>query len=81
LIKELAKGGNRLNPATPIHALTDILKELDYILVMSSTRVSGQKFVESTRRKIRQLGFGSAGRTSGFPIEVDGGSDRPIGKA
>jgi ribulose-phosphate 3-epimerase len=36
LIKELgAKAGIVLNPATPIHLLTDILEELDYILVMS----------------------------------------------
>jgi len=57
LIKELGrKAGIALNPATPIHALTDILKELDYILVMSvNPGFGGQKFVDSTRQKIREL--------------------------
>jgi ribulose-phosphate 3-epimerase len=75
LIKELGrKAGIALNPATPIHLLNDILKELDYILVMSvNPGFGGQKFVESTRQKIRQLRSWIGGQNLSIPIEVDGG--------
>ena len=75
LIKELGrKAGIALNPATPIHALTDILKELDYILVMSvNPGFGGQKFVDSTRQKIRELRTWLDGLDLRIPIEVDGG--------
>jgi ribulose-phosphate 3-epimerase len=75
LIKELGrKAGIALNPATPIHLLNDILKELDYILVMSvDPGFGGQKFVESTRQKIRQLRNWIGGQNLSIPIEVDGG--------
>jgi ribulose-phosphate 3-epimerase len=75
LIKEIGrKAGIALNPATPIHVLVDILKELDYILVMSvNPGFGGQKFVDSTRQKIRQLKNWIAGLKLRIPIEVDGG--------
>jgi len=75
LIKELGrKAGIALNPATPIHLLNDILKELDYILVMSvNPGFGGQKLVESTRQKIRQLRSWIGGQNLSIPIEVDGG--------
>jgi len=75
LIKELGrKAGIALNPATPIDLLNDILKELDYILVMSvNPGFGGQKFVESTRQKIRQLRSWIGGQNLSIPIEVDGG--------
>jgi ribulose-phosphate 3-epimerase len=75
LIKELGrKAGIALNPATPIHLLNDILKELDYILVMSvDPGFGGQKFVESTHQKIRQLRSWIGGQNLSIPIEVDGG--------
>ena len=58
LIKELGgKAGIVLNPATPIHLLKDILKELDFVLLMSvNPGFGGQKFIESTRQKVRELG-------------------------
>ncbi|MFZ2053214.1 MAG: ribulose-phosphate 3-epimerase [Candidatus Aminicenantales bacterium] len=75
LIKELGgKAGIALNPATPIHLLNDILKELDYILVMSvNPGFGGQRFVESTHQKIRQLKNWISGQKLSIPIEVDGG--------
>jgi len=75
LIKELKKkAGLALNPATPIHLLNDILKDLDYILVMSvNPGFGGQKFVESTHQKIRQLRNWIKGQKLDIPIEVDGG--------
>jgi ribulose-phosphate 3-epimerase len=75
LIKELGhKAGVALNPATPIHVLDEILKELDYVLVMSvSPGFGGQKFVESTHRKVRDLRTRIAGQGLSALIEVDGG--------
>ncbi len=75
LIKELGrKAGIALNPATPIHLLTDILKELDYVLVMSvNPGFGGQKFIPSARQKIVQLRSWIQGQKLNIPIEVDGG--------
>jgi ribulose-phosphate 3-epimerase len=75
LIKELkAKAGVALNPATPIHLLNDIFKELDYILVMSvNPGFGGQKFVEASRHKIRQLSQWIKGQKLDIVVEVDGG--------
>jgi ribulose-phosphate 3-epimerase len=75
LIKELKKkAGLALNPATPIHLLNDILKDLDYILIMSvSPGFGGQKFVEATHQKIKQLHNWIKGQKLDIPIEVDGG--------
>jgi ribulose-phosphate 3-epimerase len=75
LIKELgSKAGIALNPATPIHLLNDILKELDYILVMSvNPGFGGQRFVDSTHQKIRQLKEWISSQKLSIPIEVDGG--------
>jgi ribulose-phosphate 3-epimerase len=75
LIKELgARAGIALNPATPIHLLNDVLKELDYILVMSvNPGFGGQRFVDSTHQKIRQLKNWVSGQKLSIPIEVDGG--------
>jgi ribulose-phosphate 3-epimerase len=75
LIKELKmKAGLALNPATPIHLLNDVLKELDYILVMSvNPGFGGQKFVEATHQKIKQLHSWIKNQNLGISIEVDGG--------
>jgi len=76
-IKELGrKAGAVLNPATPIHVLNNILKELDFILVMSvNPRFGGQKFIGATSQKIRQLRSWIDGQNLSIPIEVDGGVD------
>jgi ribulose-phosphate 3-epimerase len=75
LIKELgSKAGIALNPATPFHLLNDILKELDYILVMSvNPGFGGQRFLDSTHQKIRQLKEWISSQKLSIPIEVDGG--------
>jgi ribulose-phosphate 3-epimerase len=77
LIKELGrKAGIVLNPATPIHVLNNILKELDFVLLMSvNPGFGGQKFIEATRPKIRQLRSWIDGQNLSIPIEVDGGID------
>lgn len=75
LIKEFQKkAGLALNPATPIHLMNDILRELDYVLLMTvNPGWGGQKFVESCYSKISQLKSWIKGQKLQIPIEVDGG--------
>ncbi len=75
LLKELGKkAGLALNPATPIHLMNEILKELDYILLMSvNPGFGGQKFVEATHQKVRNLKNWINGQKLSIAIEVDGG--------
>ncbi len=75
LIKELnKKAGLALNPATPIHLMNDIIREVEYILVMSvNPGFGGQKFVEATHQKIRNLKNWINGQKLNIAIEVDGG--------
>jgi ribulose-phosphate 3-epimerase len=75
LIKELKKkAGLALNPATPIHLMNDIIKEVDYVLVMSvDPGFGGQKFVKATHRKIKNLKNWTNGQKLNIAIEVDGG--------
>lgn len=77
LIKDFGrKAGIVLNPATPIPVLSDILKELDFVLLMSvNPGFGGQKFIASTHQKIRELRSWIDGQNLSIPIEVDGGVD------
>lgn len=68
------KAGAALNPATPSHLLSEILPELDFVLVMSvNPGFGGQEFIPSTHRKIRELGKWIGERQLNVQIEVDGG--------
>lgn len=75
LIKEFnKKAGLALNPATPIHLMNDILKELDFVLLMTvNPGWGGQKFIESCHMKISQLKNWIKGQKLQIPIEIDGG--------
>jgi ribulose-phosphate 3-epimerase len=75
LIKEFKKkAGLALNPATPIHLMNEILKELDYILILTvNPGWGGQKFIESSHVKIQHLRNWIQGQNLKIPIEVDGG--------
>jgi ribulose-phosphate 3-epimerase len=74
-IKELGcKAGLALNPATPIHLMNDIIRELDYVLIMTVNPGWGaQKFVETTRAKIANLKNWIKGQNLDTLVEVDGG--------
>jgi len=68
------KAGVSLNPHTPVHMLDDILCELDLVLLMSvNPGFGGQKFIEHTIQKIRQLRKMIDDRGLDTIIEVDGG--------
>lgn len=74
-IKELGcKAGVAINPHTPIAFLHDIIEDIDLVCIMSvNPGFGGQKFIEGTYRRIRELRILSQGRNDKLLIEVDGG--------
>jgi ribulose-phosphate 3-epimerase len=68
------KAGLALNPATPIHLMNEIIKDLDFILIMTvNPGWGGQKFIESCHKKITHLRHWLEGQKLDIPIQVDGG--------
>jgi ribulose-phosphate 3-epimerase len=68
------KAGVALNPGTPIETLREVLRELDFILIMSvNPGWGGQSFIPSCRDKIRRLRDWIRAEGLAVPIEVDGG--------
>jgi ribulose-phosphate 3-epimerase len=71
-----AKAGVAINPATPVHALEEIVPDLDLVLVMSvNPGFTGQTFLESSVRKIETVRRLIDSRGGSADIEVDGGID------
>ncbi len=65
-----------LNPATPLHALDEVLDIVHHVLVMSVNPGFGaQKFIPGSLRKIETLARLRESRGLSFRIEVDGGVD------
>jgi ribulose-phosphate 3-epimerase len=77
LIRESGtKVGVTINPATPIETLRWVLDTVDLVLIMSvNPGFSGQKFIESSVQKVRQLAEMRQKGNHKFIIEVDGGID------
>lgn len=68
------KAGVVLNPATPVSLLEDIVQECDLVLLMSvNPGFGGQKFIENTYAKVRQLRELCDRKNPHCLIEVDGG--------
>lgn len=68
------KAGVTLNPSTPICMLEDIICDVDMVLLMSvNPGFGGQKFIENTIDKVKQLRELIARKGSKALIEVDGG--------
>ncbi|MBI4297614.1 MAG: ribulose-phosphate 3-epimerase [Chloroflexi bacterium] len=74
-IKELgARAGASINPGTPLHALEEVLPELDLALIMSvNPGWGGQKFIESSLDKIARLRNLLDERGLAVELGVDGG--------
>ncbi|HEV8374826.1 MAG TPA: ribulose-phosphate 3-epimerase [Candidatus Polarisedimenticolia bacterium] len=74
-IRELgAKAGVVLNPATPLASLTEILHEVDFILIMSvNPGFGGQAFIPAALDKVAALRALIETRKLETLIEVDGG--------
>ncbi len=65
-----------INPATPVHALDEVLDIVHHVLVMSVNPGFGaQQFIEGSLHKIAALVRIRESRGLSFRIEVDGGVD------
>lgn len=68
------KAGVALSPSTPVSLLTDIVADLDMVLVMTvNPGFGGQAFIERSYEKIRETRQLIAETGSRALIEVDGG--------
>ncbi|MDE6097629.1 MAG: ribulose-phosphate 3-epimerase [Muribaculaceae bacterium] len=76
------KAAVTLNPATPVETLTDIVADLDMVLLMSvNPGFGGQKFITRTYDKIRRLRKLIDENGSHALIQVDGGVNLETGLA
>lgn len=70
-----------LNPHSPVALLSEIIQDLDMVLLMSvNPGFGGQKFIKNTYRKVGQLKDLIIQRNSKALIEVDGGVNSVVGK-
>ena len=68
------KAGVTLNPSTPVNVLEDIICDLDIVQLMSvNPGFGGQKFIESSIKKVQRLRQLIDREGSNALIEVDGG--------
>lgn len=74
-IKSLGmKAGVALNPHTPASALSEVLQDIDQVCIMSvNPGFGGQKFIDHTFKKIRELKKMIAEMGLHVLIEIDGG--------
>lgn len=68
------KAGVALNPHTPVQLLEDVIADIDLVCMMSvNPGFGGQKFIENTYKKIKQLKEIITDAGSSAQIEIDGG--------
>lgn len=84
VVQQIRDAGMRpavtLNPATPVVMLTDIIGDLDMVLLMSvNPGFGGQKFIPNTLRKLAELRRLIADSGSRAMIEIDGGVNLSTG--
>ncbi len=74
-IKELgAKAGVSLNPHTPVSMLSEVIRDIDVVLVMSvNPGYGGQKFIDNTYDKLKELTALIEKKNASAQIEIDGG--------
>jgi ribulose-phosphate 3-epimerase len=74
-IKSLgARAGVAINPHTPISVLENIIADIDMVCMMSvNPGFGGQKFIENTYGKVKQLKEMIKQTNSSALIEIDGG--------
>jgi ribulose-phosphate 3-epimerase len=69
-----------INPATPVSLLKDIIQEIYLVLIMSvNPGFGGQKFIEHSIEKVRELRELIEKTNSKVLIEVDGGINKETG--
>jgi ribulose-phosphate 3-epimerase len=75
------KAGVALNPHTPVEALSEIICDLDLVLIMSvNPGFGGQKFIPQAVEKVRKLKNLIQQSGSKALIEIDGGVNLDTGK-
>ncbi len=68
------KAGVALNPHTSVHLLSDTLKDIEMVCLMSvNPGFGGQKFIENTYSKIKALRKLADSQETNLQIEIDGG--------
>jgi ribulose-phosphate 3-epimerase len=68
------KAGIAINPHTPIHFLKNVIKDIDLVCMMSvNPGFGGQKFIEHTYQKVRELKAMIQENNANVLIEIDGG--------
>ncbi len=74
-IKNLGmKAGVAINPHTNVNQMFDVVKDIDLVCLMSvNPGFGGQKFIQNTLNKIKQLVEERARQGANFLIEIDGG--------
>jgi ribulose-phosphate 3-epimerase len=74
-IKSLGmQAGVALNPHTPVELLKDVLHDIDVVLIMSvNPGFGGQKFIQHTLQKIKDLRRMIDEKGLAIKIEIDGG--------
>ena len=74
-IKDLGcKAGVAINPHSPISLLEDSIEDIDIVCLMSvNPGFGGQKFIDNTYKKIKELLSMASRRNNGLLIEIDGG--------
>lgn len=73
------KAGVALNPHTPVSVLNDVINDLDLVLIMSvNPGFGGQKFIENTYAKVKELKALCAAKNASPIIEIDGGVNSTI---
>ena len=75
------KAGVTLNPHTPVSLLEDIIQDVDMVLLMSvNPGYGGQKFIEHSVEKTKQLRAMIDRKGLDTLIEIDGGVNLATGK-
>ncbi len=68
------KAGIAVNPSTPIATIVDILDDVDFVLLMSvNPGYAGQKFIDKSMQKVRELRSMIDKKSLYTKIEIDGG--------
>lgn len=75
------KAGVTLNPSTPVAMLSEIIQDVDLVLLMSvNPGFGGQPFIKNTLKKVRELRAMIDMTGSNALIEIDGGVNEKTGK-
>ncbi len=74
------KAGVALNPHTPVNLLSDVIQDIDVVLIMSvNPGFGGQKFINHAIQKVSELKALIKNTGASTQIEVDGGVNTETG--